>query len=327
MRSIPTGRLWAPFLALLLACVPLQEAAAKGKRAEAKPSKRVTMVIQLGGAKKITATKAARAKAAARAAAPVIEPLQLVDGKPLLKASVAYVVDQETGEVLLGKNDEDVRPIASLTKLMTGVVVSDARLPLDEQIVITEEDVDRVKHSSSRLRVGTQLTRGEALHLALMSSENRAAHALARTYPGGESAFVAAMNNIARQLGMDQTRYVEPTGLSSRNQSSARDLALLTASAYQRPLLREFSTSPGYRLDSLRYVNTNRLVRDGDWRIGVQKTGYINEAGQCLLLQAHVAGRKLIMVFLDSASKVTRIKDAETVRRWVATDPAVRHSS
>lgn len=312
----------ASLLALLLAAAPLPAAWAKGKKAEAKPATRVMVVIQRGNAKKVMVAKTPRGKSvAARAAPPAIEPLQLVDGKPLLKSSVAYVVDQRTGEVLLGKNDDDVRPIASLTKLMTGMVVAEAQLPLDEEITITEDDVDRMKGSSSRLKVGIVLTRREALHLALMSSENRAAHALARTYPGGASAFVAAMNNIAQQLGMDQTRYVEPTGLSSRNRSSARDLALLTVAAYHRPLLREYSTSPGYRLDSLRYVNTNRLVREADWHIGVQKTGYISEAGQCLLLQARVAGRELVMVFLDSASKFTRIRDAETVRRWLATQP------
>ena len=238
-----------------------------------------------------------------------------------LTASVAYVVDQQTGQVLVGKNEDMVHPIASLTKLMSGLILAEAQLPMDEKIVITEDDVDRLKFSSSRLKVGTELTREQAMHLALMSSENRAAHALARTYPGGVSAFVSAMNNKAAQLGMHQTHYVEPTGLSSQNQSSAHDLALLTEAAYQQPLLRRYTTSHGYRLategGSLQYINSNRLVRSGTWDIGLQKTGYISEAGRCLLMQAKLAGRKLIMVFLDSASSIARTQDAERVRAWL----------
>ena len=238
-----------------------------------------------------------------------------------LKSSVALVIDQDTREVLLRKNDSAVLPIASLTKLMTGVIISEARLPMDEMITITQDDVDTEKGSTSRLAVGTTLPRQELLHLALMSSENRAAHALGRTYPGGLSAFVSAMNAKARLLGMKDTQYVEPTGLSSRNQSSAHDLATLVAAAYNDPVLREFSTSPGTQVAvghrTLQYNNTNRLVKNPDWEIGLQKTGYISEAGQCLVMQAKIAGRKLIMVFLDSAGKLSRIGDAERVRRWV----------
>ncbi|MCD6078881.1 MAG: peptidase, partial [Ramlibacter sp.] len=185
------------------------------------------------------------------------------------------------------------------------------------------DDVDTEKHTGSRLRVGTTLTRGELMHLSLMSSENRAAHALGRTYPGGMSAFVEAMNAKARLLGMKDTRYVEPTGLSSRNQSSAQDLAQLVIMASQDPMLREFSTSPGHEVTvgrrTLQFSNTNRLVKNSAWDIGLQKTGYISEAGQCLVMQAKVAGRKLVMVFLDSAGKLSRIGDAERVRRWVET--------
>jgi D-alanyl-D-alanine endopeptidase (penicillin-binding protein 7) len=250
-----------------------------------------------------------------------------IDGSGPLQvtANVAYVVDQDTGQVLFGKNEGMVHPIASLTKLMTGMIIAEAQLPMDETIAITDDDVDRLKFSSSRLKVGTVLTRAQAMHLALMSSENRAAHALARTYPGGQSAFVSAMNVKAAQLGMEQTRYVEPTGLSSQNRSTAHDLALLTAAASGQPLLREYSTSPGYRLatggGTLQYVNTNRLVRSGTWDIAVQKTGFINEAGECLLLQAKLAGRKLVMVFLDSASAVARFRDAERVRAWLHSHP------
>ncbi len=238
-----------------------------------------------------------------------------------LKSSVAFVIDQDTQEVLLQKNQSAVLPIASLTKLMTGTIISEAKLPMDEVITITQDDVDTEKGSGSRLHVGAVLTRAEAMHLALMSSENRAAHALGRTYPGGLSAFVSAMNSKARQLGMQATTYVEPTGLSSRNQSSAQDLAILVAAAAVDPMLREYSTSPGAQVAVgkrvLQYNNTNRLVKNPDWDIGLQKTGYISEAGQCLVMQARIAGRKLIMVFLDSAGKLSRLGDAERVRRWV----------
>jgi D-alanyl-D-alanine endopeptidase (penicillin-binding protein 7) len=242
-----------------------------------------------------------------------------------LKSSVALVIDQDTREVLLSKNDHAVLPIASLTKLMTGVIISGAKLPMDEVITISQDDVDTEKGSSSRLRVGTALTRGELLHLALMSSENRAAHALGRTYPGGLPTFVSLMNAKAKLLGMSDTRYVEPTGLSSQNQSSAQDLATLVNAAHTDATLRELSTSPGYQVAvgqrTLQYNNTNRLVKNPDWEIGLQKTGYISEAGQCLVMQTRIAGRKLIMVFLDSAGKLSRLGDAERVRRWVESNP------
>ena len=240
-----------------------------------------------------------------------------------LKSSVALVIDQDKGEVLLRKNDSAVLPIASITKLMTGLVISEAKLPMDDTITITQDDVDTEKGSSSRLRVGTTLSRGELLHLALMSSENRAAHALGRTYPGGLSAFVEAMNQRAKLLGMNDTSYVEPTGLSSRNQSSAQDLARLVATASQDKLLSDLTTSPEHQVEvgrrTLQFHTTNRLVKNPAWDIGLQKTGYISEAGQCLVMQAKVAGRKLIMVFLDSAGKLSRIADAERVRKWVET--------
>lgn len=248
-----------------------------------------------------------------------------------LKSSVALVIDQDTNEVLFSKNDQAVLPIASLTKLMTGLVVSEARLPMNEVITISQEDVDTEKGSSSRLRVGTELSRGELLHLALMSSENRAAHALGRSYPGGLPVFVGLMNAKARLIGMNDTNYAEPTGLSSKNQSSARDLVKLVNVAYGDPTLRELSTSPAHQVAvgnrTLQYNNTNRLVKNPSWNIGLQKTGYITEAGQCLVMQAKVAGRKLIMVFLDSAGKLSRIGDAERVRRWVESTPATKSGS
>jgi serine-type D-Ala-D-Ala endopeptidase (penicillin-binding protein 7) len=243
-----------------------------------------------------------------------------------LKSSVALVIDQDTREVLFSKNDSAVLPIASLTKLMTGVIATEARLDMQERITITDDDVSTEKRSPSRLRVGTQLPRGELLLLALMSSENRAAHAIGRSHPGGMDRFVQLMNAKAVQLGMRDTRYVEPTGLSSNNQSSAKDLATLVAHASNNSQLREFSTSPGHQVAvgerTLNYVNTNRLIRNPDWEIGLQKTGYISEAGQCLVMQTKIAGRKLIMVFLDSAGKLSRLGDAERVRRWVENNRA-----
>lgn len=248
-----------------------------------------------------------------------------------LKSNAALVLDQDTNEVLFSKNDRVVLPIASLTKLMTGLLIAEAALPLDEPITVTQDDVDTEKGSRSRLMVGTTLTRGELMHLALMSSENRAAHALGRTAPGGLQAFVARMNAKAQSLGMADTRYVEPTGLSSQNRSSARDLARLVDVASEVPALRQWTTSPKAEVAvgrrSVQFINTNRLVNNPSWDIGLQKTGYISEAGRCLVMQARVAGRQLIMVFLDSAGKFTRLADAERVRRWVQSRPTAHISA
>ena len=297
------------------------KSAGKGAKGKA------TAVAKAGGKR---VAKVAAVAAAAAAAAEVVPARQSfgqmaglhdVSDPLALKSSVALVLDQDTHEVLLSKNDHAVLPIASLTKLMTGVIISQANLPMAEEITITQDDVDTEKHSSSRLRVGTTLMRGELLHLALMSSENRAAHALGRTYPGGMQAFVSQMNMKAKMLGMADTRYVEPTGLSSSNQSSAHDLATLVNVAHSDPLLRELTTSPSYQVEvgahTVQFNNTNRLVHSPEWNIGLQKTGYISEAGRCLVMQTQVAGRKLIMVFLDSAGKFSRLADAERVRHWV----------
>jgi D-alanyl-D-alanine endopeptidase (penicillin-binding protein 7) len=238
-----------------------------------------------------------------------------------LRSGAAIVLDQDTHEVLYSKNPEAVLPIASLTKLMTAMVISEAKQPLDQVLSITDEDIDTEKMTRSRLTPGTQLSRGVLLHLALMSSENRAANALGRNYPGGLAAFVLAMNAKAKQLGMADTHYVEPTGLSSHNQSSARDLAVLVNAAHQVPLLREYSTTPSLDVElgrrQVQFHTTDRLVASPSWDIGLQKTGFINEAGQCLVMQAQMAGRKLIMVLLDSAGKYSRIADAERIRKWV----------
>lgn len=239
-----------------------------------------------------------------------------------LKSSVALVVDQDTNEVLFSKNPKAVLPIASITKLMTALVVVEAGLPLDETLTVSQADVDTEKGSRSRLTVGTRLTRGEMLHLALMSSENRAAHALGRHYPGGLRAFVSAMNVKARLLGMNDTRFADPTGLLSANRSTAQDLARLVRAASEVPLIGELSTALETAVDvgarPLQYRNSNALVRDPDWQIGVQKTGYIREAGRCVVLQAELAGRKLIMVLLDAAGSYVRYADAQRLRDWVA---------
>ena len=239
-----------------------------------------------------------------------------------LKSSVALVVDQDTNEVLFSKNPGAVLPIASITKLMTALVVTEASLPLDEMLVVSKDDVDATAGSRSRLAMGTQLTRGEMLHLALMASENRAAHVLGRNYPGGLDKFVSAMNGKARALGMQATHYVEPTGLSSNNQSSAQDLTRLVRAAFEHPIIRNLSTSMeavvpvGHK--SVQFRNTNLLVRNPEWEIGLQKTGYISAAGRCLVMQTQMAGRKLIMVLLDSAGKYSRIGDAERIRKWMS---------
>lgn len=250
--------------------------------------------------------------------------LHAVDDALDLKSSVAFVIDQDTNEVLFSKNPEAVLPIASITKLMTALVVTEANLPLQEGLVVNQDDVNATAGSRSRLQIGTELPRGDMLHLALMASENRAAHVLGRTYPGGMTAFVGAMNRKAHELGMHDTRYVEPTGLSSDNQSSARDLAQLVRAAMMHPIIRELSTSleasvpVGARQSQVQFRNTNGLVRSPEWEIGLQKTGYIAAAGRCVVMQAQMAGRKLIMVLLDSAGKYSRMGDAERLRKWIA---------
>jgi D-alanyl-D-alanine endopeptidase (penicillin-binding protein 7) len=238
-----------------------------------------------------------------------------------LASNVALVLDQSNSEVLFEKNSNVALPIASITKLMTGLLVVQAQQDMNEVLTVTDDDVDREKHTSSRLRVGARMTRGNLLHIALMSSENRAAAALGRNYPGGTAAFVDAMNAKARQLGMNDTHYVDASGLSSRNVASAHDLAKLAIAAHQEPLLREYSTDAKYEVDAggriMHYSNTNYLVASPDWDIGLQKTGFINEAGRCLVMQAIIQGRAVIMVFLDSKGKQSRTADAGRMRRWL----------
>lgn len=239
-----------------------------------------------------------------------------------LKSSAVLILDPKTKAVLYGKNAQAVMPIASLTKLMTALVVLEARQKMDEMLTVTDADVDRLKYSSSRLHVGTRLSRSAMLHIALMSSENRAASALGRHYPGGTKAFVAAMNAKARTLGMRRTRYVEPTGLSSANVSTPEDLARLVVAAERHALIRRYSTDRHFTISqgrqSTAYHNTNRLTASRGWKIRLQKTGYIAEAGRCMVLHATVAGRPTVMVFLDAQGKFSRAADANRVRAWLA---------
>lgn len=243
---------------------------------------------------------------------------------PLRLASAkAIVINQLTGETLYAKNTNVPTPIASVTKLMTAMVMLDAHLPLDEMVSINDQDVDYLKRTTSRLAVGTTLTRGELLQLALMASENRAASALGRLYPGGKPAFVQAMNQKAQSLGMQSTRFVDSTGLDSNNVSTAEDLVKMVNAAYHYPEIRQVTTSPSQevtlygRQSPLNFVNTNALVRGGNWVIGLSKTGFINEAGRCLVMQAEISGQPTIIVLLDSAGKMTRIGDANRIRKWV----------
>ncbi|WP_152548440.1 D-alanyl-D-alanine endopeptidase [Cupriavidus sp. SK-4] len=292
-------------------------------------STRKVMVLKNGKRHAVVAQRAAPVRAAFTPAKPSLGEamgLRDTDDALALRSSVALVMDQNSNEVLFQKNASAVLPIASITKLMTALVVMDARLPMDEVLTISEEDRDTEKHSGSRLRFGTQLTRQELLLLALMSSENRAASALGRHYPGGLPAFVQAMNRKARELGMNDSHFVDSSGLSSSNVSSATDLVRMVNAAYRNPTIREFSTQTEHEVNVLgrtqHYVSTNRLVRGGNWEIGLQKTGFISEAGQCLVMQAKVQGRNVVMVFLDSAGKLSRFADANRVKDWLEHAPS-----
>jgi len=240
----------------------------------------------------------------------------------VLKSSAVLILDSRTRNVLYEKHASHAMPIASITKLMTALVVLEAKQNMAQKLTVTRADIDRLKHSSSRLQVGTELSRSAMLHLALMSSENRAASALARHYPGGTRKFVAAMNAKARALGMRSTRYVEPTGLSSRNVSSPADLAKLVIAAEKHPLIRHYSTDREYTIRQGRqrtvYHNTNRLTANPHWNIRLQKTGYISEAGRCMVLHARIKGRPTVMVFLDAQGKFSHAADANRVRAWLA---------
>jgi D-alanyl-D-alanine endopeptidase (penicillin-binding protein 7) len=314
----------------------VQPRGAKAKREpretrEAREHRRRQLVLESGGVQKLGGKRRGAYQRVAFASAlagvpPVLTAgdlagLNLTPDPLALSSNVALVMDQTSNEVLFEKNATISLPIASITKLMTSLVVVEAGQDLDELLTVTEEDVDREKFTHSRLRVGAQLSRANMLHIALMSSENRAAAALGRNYPGGIRAFVAAMNTRARELGMDSSQFSDSTGLNSSNVSSARDLAKLVVAAYQHPLIRQYSTDSRYAVDpggrTLEYRNSNGLIESSDWEIGLQKTGYISEAGRCLVMHVHVAGRPFVMIFLDSKSKQARLADASRIRKWL----------
>jgi serine-type D-Ala-D-Ala endopeptidase (penicillin-binding protein 7) len=238
-----------------------------------------------------------------------------------LRSSVAYVVDQNTHEALFDKNSQAVMPIASISKLMTAMVVLDSKAALNEQIEVTDEDRDTIKNTGSRLSVGSVLSREDMLHIALMASENRAAASLSRYFPGGRPAFINAMNQKAQELGMSETHFLSPSGLTSENVSTARDLVKMVNAAYQYPMIREFSTDESYDVftgrKTIHYGTTNALVRGHKWDIGLQKTGFINEAGECMVMQTNIQNRPLVIVLLDSAGKYSRFGDAQRIRSWL----------
>lgn len=241
---------------------------------------------------------------------------------PKLRSSIALIYDEQGQHHLYAKNADNVAPIASITKLMTAMVVLDAQLPLDEEISISVQDVDMLKGTRSRMRPGMKLTRGELLKLALMSSENRAAAALARTYPGGTEAAVSMMNAKAQQLGMRDTRFLDSTGLNSGNVSTAQDLVKMVLAARNYEAIHEFTTTPSHIVDlegyrKMRFNNTNPLVKNASWNIGVSKTGYISEAGRCLVMEAKINRRPVVIVLLDSWGARTRVGDANRIKKWM----------
>jgi len=247
-----------------------------------------------------------------------------------VKSTSALVIEQGEGRTLYAKNIDAVVPIASITKLMTAMVVLDANLSLREGVTITEDDVDLLKHTRSRLKIGAVLERDDLLRLALMASENRAASALGRNYPGGLPAFVAAMNQKAADLGMTRTRFVDSSGLSSDNVSTAQDLAKMVVAAHRYPLIQEFTTLQSYVAHTgtgrpLAFRNTNGLMKDDAWHIDVSKTGYISEAGRCLVMQARIAAKPVIIVLLDSWGRYTRIADANRIKKWIE-NPLAQHA-
>lgn len=335
------------FLAGPMVDVPVAEASSStssssssnaAKTAKAKKSKKL----------KAKAKKKLKSKKRSKAVARVMTPLRAVstahaaqDTGLDLRSGAAIVVDQKTGEALYAKNEDIPTPIASITKLMTAMVTLDAGLSMDEEVTISSEDVDRLKGTSSKLALGTTLTRGELMHLALIASENRAAAALSRAYPGGRDAFIAAMNRKARAIGMQDTHFVDGTGLNSHNRATAADLVKMVDAAYRYPMIREISSTGAYDVGlpakrvvkikedgrirrvtrevtrQVAFNNTNALTRSNDWEIGVSKTGYINEAGRCLVMQAKIHEKPVIIVLLDSWGKWSRIGDANRIKKWL----------
>ena len=323
------GLLWV--LALALAgpvhaeSTAVSDRPAKSKSVKAHTAK--NKVVKARASKnKIAKSRAARkALNAQRAMDREMGDYRVVNGLPVLRSAYAVVIDQQTGALVYAKNPDQATPIASITKLMTAMVVLDAALPLEESITVSEADVDHLKHTRSRLPIGATVSRSDLLHMALIASENRAAAALSRAYPGGREAFVQAMNRKAKALGMNESAFVDGTGLSSANRATAQDLARMVSAAHAYPLIREVSTLgsydilvPGRRnLRNLAYNNTNALTRNKGWDIGISKTGYINEAGHCLVMQAKISDKPLIIVLLDAQGKYSRIGDANRLRRWL----------
>ena len=248
--------------------------------------------------------------------------------EPALRSSAALVLDATGSSVLYARRSDVAMPIASITKLMTSLVVMEAAQPLDEMIEISVEDASHRRGDLSRLTPGVELSRGDLMHLALMASENRAAHALGRSYPGGLEACVAAMNAKARELGMTSSRFVEPTGLSDENVASAEDLSKLVMAAAKVPAIREYSTDTSYEVQvgrrMLTYRSTDSLTSKPDWDIVVQKTGYIAHAGRCLVMQTVIEARTVVIVLLNSYGKRTRVADARRIRRWMESSEHVR---
>lgn len=272
---------------------------------------------------KAAPSKPASAKPSPAKAAPETDR----DGNPLLQSSGVMVLDATTGQTLFAKNEHHVQSIASITKLMTAMVVLDSGLPLDEAIEITSEDVDTVKNTTSRIPFGSVFRRGDLIRISLVASDNRAASALGRSYPGGLPAFIEAMNARATAMGLNQTHFVDSSGLAPGNVSSPADLARLVAEAYGYPVIREYSTTPALDVKlpdtgrKLAFVNTNALVREGSWNIGVSKTGFIRESGMCLVMQAVIANTPVVIVLLDSWGRLTRVGDANRIKRWLEKNP------
>jgi len=266
------------------------------------------------------------AKARPAKAAPAV--VEVDEHGPILKSTGVLVLDPATGQTLYSKNADTATPIASITKLMTAMVVMDAKLALDEPIQITNEDIDLIKNTRSRLPIGSHFRRDDLMRLALMASDNRAASALGRSYPGGILAFVDAMNAKANSLGMASTHFVDSSGLAPGNVSNPDNLGKLVAAAAKYDLIREYTTTGAVDVtlpDSKRklsFVNTNSLVRASDWQIGLSKTGYISESGKCLVMQAMIANQPIVIVLLDSWGKLTRTADANRIRKWLEKNPS-----
>jgi serine-type D-Ala-D-Ala endopeptidase (penicillin-binding protein 7) len=324
------------------------KAKSKAKKAALKSGKK-----GIKAAKRVKLSKRAKARYIVQAPPPALRAMRAVSAETLqgdeleLRSSAALVVDQKSGTALYAKNIDVPTSIASITKLMTAMVTLDAGLALDEEIVVNNEDVDRLKGTGSRLALGARLTREELLHLALIASENRAAAALSRAFPGGRTAFIAAMNRKAREIGMNDSHFIDGTGLHSGNRATAADLVKMVDAAYRYPLIREISSTgsydvslPGTRVVRVRengkmrrvslavqrhiaFNNTNSLTRSQDWDIGVSKTGYINEAGHCLVMQTKIANQPVIIVLLDSIGKWGRIGDAQRIRKWLEHDSRI----